>query len=109
MLSAYMNVANHKPVFSVRYDTINEGWWAMTQAQVTKDEQTQNNLQVNIVGCQVPEQEKVFTEGAVNLLSALCKNFMVEVETLLSNRAQRQKLVLHEIDNNPHGSLYQFH
>ncbi|MCL2915427.1 malate synthase A [Shewanella corallii] len=63
----------------------------MTQADMTNEQKAQTQGQLNIVGAHVEGQQQVFTEGALNLLSVLCANYMDELESLLEARGERQR------------------
>nr|WP_234234850.1 malate synthase A [Shewanella sp. AS16] len=52
--------------------------------------QQQSKAGLAIVGHEVTGQESLFSEGAVSLLEALCREFAAEVPVLLGDRKQRQ-------------------
>ncbi|NMH65477.1 malate synthase A [Shewanella salipaludis] len=53
-------------------------------------QQQQSKTGLAIVGHEVTGQESLFSEGAVSLLEALCREFAAEVPVLLGDRKQRQ-------------------
>ncbi len=48
---------------------------------------------LSIKGAEIPQQQSLFTEGALNFLEALCREFAPEVTSLLEKREQRQQRI----------------
>ncbi|OXR99703.1 malate synthase A [Shewanella algae] len=48
---------------------------------------------LSIKGAEIPQQQSLFTEGALNFLEALCREFAPEVTCLLEKREQRQQRI----------------